>query len=181
MLDERNEQQLIEGLRNNDSKSLAVLYDAYGAIAYGLALRVVGSTQEAEDVVQESFLALWRQADRLDSTRGLRGYLLSIVHHRAIDRIRRRGRRPEAELDLDLPLASDDEDPADTAVRNDERETVRAALVALSNDQRRTVEMVYFQGMTMSEAAERLAIPVGTVKSRLRLALGRLRQELGTQ
>ncbi len=96
MLDERNEQQLIEGLRNNDSKSLAVLYDAYGAIAYGLALRVVGSTQEAEDVVQESFLALWRQADRLDSTRGLRGYLLSIVHHRAIDRIRRRGRRPEA-------------------------------------------------------------------------------------
>jgi RNA polymerase sigma-70 factor (ECF subfamily) len=179
MLDDRNEQQLIEGLRNNDSKSLAALYDAYGAMAYGLALRVVGSPPEAEDVVQESFMALWRQAERLDAAKGLRSYLLSIVHHRAIDRIRQRGRRPEAELDNDLPLPSGEEDPADTAVRNDERETVRVALVTLSNEQRRTVEMVYFQGMTMSEAAERLAIPIGTVKSRLRLALGRLRQELG--
>jgi RNA polymerase sigma-70 factor (ECF subfamily) len=150
-------------------------------MAYGLALRVVGSPPEAEDVVQESFMALWRQAERLDAAKGLRSYLLSIVHHRAIDRIRQRGRRPEAELDNDLPLPSGEEDPADTAVRNDERETVRAALVTLSNEQRRTVEMVYFQGMTMSEAAERLAIPIGTVKSRLRLALGRLRQELGTR
>ncbi len=181
MIDERDERQLVEGLRKDDRETLAAVYDAYGALAYGLAFKVVGSQTEAEDVVQESFLALWRQADRLDPEKGLRSYLLSIVHHRAIDRIRRRGRRPETELDLDLPLPSNDEDPADTAVRNSERETVRAALVALSLDQRRTVEMVYFQGLTMSEAAERLGIPTGTVKSRLRLALGRLRQELGTQ
>ena len=181
MIDERDERQLVEGLRKDDRDSLAAVYDAYGPLAYGLALRIVGSQTEAEDVVQESFLALWRQAERLDADKGLRSYLLSIVHHRAIDRLRRRGRRPETELDLDLPIASDDEDPADTAVRNDERDTVRAALAALSPEQRRTVEMVYFNGMTMTEAAERLNIPVGTVKSRLRLALGRLRQELGTQ
>jgi RNA polymerase sigma-70 factor (ECF subfamily) len=178
MIDERDERQLVEGLRNDARECLAAVYDAYGALAYGLALRIVGSQTEAEDVVQESFLALWRQADRLDPAKGLRSYLLSIVHHRSIDRLRGRGRRPETELDLDLPLASEDEDPADTTIRNSEREKVRAALVALSPDQRRTVEMVYFKGLTMSEAAERLSIPVGTVKSRLRLALGRLRQEL---
>ena len=181
MIDERDERQLVEGLRKDDRESLAAVYDAYGPLAYGLALRIVGSQAEAEDVVQESFLALWRQAERLDAEKGLRSYLLSIVHHRAIDGLRHRGRRPEAELDLGLPIASDDEGPADTAVRNDEREIVRAALVALSPEQRRTVEMVYFNGMTMTEAAERLSIPVGTVKSRLRLALGRLRQELGTR
>jgi len=180
MIEERDERRLVEGLRRDDRESLAAVYDAYSALAYGLALRILGSQTEAEDVVQESFLALWRQAERLDADKGLRSYLLSIVHHRAIDRLRHRGRRPEAELDLDLPIPSQDEDPAETAVRNDERETVRAALVALSPDQRRTVEMVYFHGLTMTEAAERLRIPVGTVKSRLRLALGRLRQELGT-
>jgi RNA polymerase sigma-70 factor (ECF subfamily) len=181
MINERDERQLVQGLRNDDRETLAAVYDAYGALAYGLALKLVGSQTEAEDVVQESFLALWRQAERLDPEKGVRSYLLSIVHHRAIDRVRHRGRRPELELDLDLPIASGDEDPADTAVRNSERETVRAALVALSTEQRRTVEMVYFQGMTMNEAAERQGIPAGTVKSRLRLALGRLRQELGTQ
>jgi RNA polymerase sigma-70 factor (ECF subfamily) len=181
MIEERDERRLIDGLRRDDRDSLAAVYDAYGSLAYGLALRVVGSQAEAEDVVQESFLALWRQAERLDPERGLRAYLLAIVHRRAIDRLRRRGRRPEAELDTELPLPSGDEDPADTAVRNSERETVRAALVVLSPEQRRTVEMVYFLGLTMTEAAERLRIPVGTVKSRLRLALGRLRQELGTR
>ena len=173
--------ELVEGLRRDDRDSLAAIYDLYGSIAYGLALRIVGSQTEAEDVVQESFLALWRQADRLDARQGVRSYLLSIVHHRAIDRIRRRTRRPEAELDMDMPLPSDEEDPADQAANKEERETVRAALVALSPDQRQTVELVYFQGMTMGETAERLHIPVGTVKSRIRLALGRMRQELGTQ
>jgi RNA polymerase sigma-70 factor, ECF subfamily len=180
MIEERDERRLIDGLRRDDRDSLAAVYDAYGSLAYGVALRVVGSQTEAEDVVQESFLALWRQADRIDPEKGLRGYLLSIVHRRAIDRLRRRGRRPETELDLDMPLPSGEEDPADTVARNAEREKVRAALVVLPPDQRRTVEMVYFLGLTMTEAAERLSIPVGTVKSRLRLALGRLRQELGT-
>ena len=179
MIEERDERRLVEGLRSDDREALAAAYDAYGSLAYGLALRILGTQTEAEDVVQESFLALWRQAERLDAEKGLRSYLLSIVHHRAIDRLRRRVRRPEAELDLDLPIPSNDEDPADTAVRADERETVRAALSALPVDQQRTVEAVYFQGLTMVETAERLGVPVGTVKSRLRLALGRLRQELG--
>ena len=128
MIHERDEKQLIEGLSVDARESLAAVYDAYGALAYGLALKLLGSQTEAEDAVQESFLALWRQAERLDPAKGLRRYLLSIVHNRCVDRLRRRGRRPEAELDLELPIPSDDEDPADTAVRNSERETVRAAM-----------------------------------------------------
>lgn len=93
----------------------------------------------------------------------------------------RRGRRPEFELDSDLAIPSRDEDPEETAIKNSESEMVRAALVALSPPQRQTVEMVYFQGFTMTDTAVRLNIPVGTVKSRLRLALGRLRQELDTR
>jgi RNA polymerase sigma-70 factor (ECF subfamily) len=180
MIDEQDERKLVEGLMRDQRESLAAVYDAFGAIAYGLALRLLGSQSEAEDVVQESFLALWRQASRLDPARGIRSYLLSIVHHRAIDRIRKRARRPEAELDLDAPIASEEEDLADQVARSSERAQVRAALVALSPDQRTTIEMVYFQGLTISETADRMRVPLGTVKSRLRLAMGRLRQELST-
>jgi RNA polymerase sigma-70 factor (ECF subfamily) len=177
---EQDEASLVAGLRNNDRESLAAIYDAYGAIAYGLALKLLGSRTEAEDVVQESFLALWRQAERIDPVRGLRSYLLSIVHNRTVDRIRRSARRPEAQLDLDAPIPAATADPADEVTRITEGEAVRAALVSLPTDQRRTVELVYFSGLTLSETANRMQVPVGTAKSRLRLALGRLRQELGT-
>jgi RNA polymerase sigma-70 factor (ECF subfamily) len=178
MIDEQAERQLVEGLRRDDRESLAAAYDAYGSMAYGLALHLLGSPSEAEDVVQESFLALWKQSQRLEPSRGVRSYLLSIVHNRAVDRVRRSVRRPETELDLDAPIPSNTDDPADEVARNLEREEVRAALVALSPDQRQTVEMVYFQGLTIGETANRMHVPEGTVKSRLRLALGHLRQEL---
>ncbi|HWC30471.1 MAG TPA: sigma factor, partial [Dehalococcoidia bacterium] len=80
MIPEQDERALVQGLRKDDRDSLAAVYDAYGAIAFGLALKLLGSRTEAEDVVQESFLALWRQAERIDPARGLRSYLLSIVH-----------------------------------------------------------------------------------------------------
>ena len=179
MISEQDEPSLVRGLRNNDRESLAAVYDAFGAIAYGLALKLLGSRTEAEDVVQESFLALWRQAERIDPARGLRSYLLSIVHNRAIDRVRRRARRPEAELDLDAPIPANTADPEEEVTRITEGEAVRAALVSLPADQRQTVELVYFRGLTINETANRMRVPLGTAKSRLRLALGRLRQELG--
>lgn len=178
MTDEIDERKLVKGLQEDDRQSLAWAYDAFGAAAFSLAVGVLRSATEAEEVVQESFLALWRQAERLDPARGVRGYLLSIVHNRSVDRMRRRLRRPEVALDLDLPLRSPVEDPADEVVRLSERDRVRGALSSLSQDQRRTVEMVYFQGMTVNEAARRMQVPAGTVKSRLRLALGHLRREL---
>ena len=151
-------------------------------VCAGVAVRVLGSGADAEDVVQESFLALWRQAPRLDPSRGLRSYLLTIVHHKAIDRLRRRGRRVEVTLDPQMALSSpESQGPEAAATRSSEREQVRRALTGLSEEQRRTVEMTYFAGLTMNQAAERLGIPVGTVKSRLRLALDHLRRHLAEQ
>ena len=138
------------------------------------------SQTEAEDLVQESFLALWRQAERLDPELGLRSYLLSIVHNRCVDQIRWRTRRPESELDLAATFAAANVDTESETIALLEGEAVRAAMQALAPDQRTTVELVYFGGFTINETANRMRVPLGTAKSRLRLAMARLRQELGT-
>jgi RNA polymerase sigma-70 factor (ECF subfamily) len=177
-IDEEGEKRLIEGLLRNDSETIAAIYDAHSGIAYGLAARLLGLNQEAEDVVQESFLALWRQAERLDAPRGIRSYLLTIVHNKAVDRVRRRGRRNETLLDPMAPLPASGGDPVESAERLADRESVRGALQGLPEEQRRTVEMTYFNGLTINEVAARMGVPAGTVKSRLRLALGHLRRGL---
>jgi RNA polymerase sigma-70 factor (ECF subfamily) len=176
--DQETDRALIEGLRNNDRESLATIYDTYSGIAYGMALHSLGIAAEAEDVVQDSFLALWRQADRLDPARGIRSYLLTIVHNKAIDRLRKKGRRPEAALDLDAPIADTRLDPETEVTRQSEREEVRNALVSLPSEQRRTIELAYYAGLTLNEVASRMEVPLGTVKSRLRLAMGHLRRSL---
>jgi RNA polymerase sigma-70 factor (ECF subfamily) len=177
-IDEDVERRLIEGLRADDREIMAELFDSYSSVAYGLALRTLGDQGEAEDVVQESFLALWRQAERLDPARGVRSYLLTIVHNKTIDRLRRKGRRPEAALEFAEAVPDNSEDLAESIARQAEGASVRAALVSLPVEQKRTVEMTYFGGMTISEVAESMAVPVGTVKSRLRLALQHLRRRL---
>ena len=181
MTSELSERQLVDGLRANSRDALAAAYDAYGSLAYGLAMKLLASQSEAEDVVQESFLALWRQAERIDPSRGLRSYLMSIVHNRCVDLVRRRVRRPEAELDPLAPIATAADDPETETIALLEGEAVRAAMNALSPDQRQTVELVYFAGFTINEAANRMKVPLGTAKSRLRLAMVRLRQELRPQ
>ena len=177
-MEEERERNLIDGLRQNDRTSLEAVYDVYCGAAYALALRVLGAASEAEDVVQESFLALWRQAGRLDPARGIRSYLFTIVHNKAVDRLRQRGRKGETPLDPELPVASADEGPEDAASRNEDQETVRAAVESLPEDQRQTVLLTYFSGLTINEVAARMQVPAGTVKSRLRLALGRMRRSL---
>ena len=179
-VDEGRERRLIEGLQRNDRGSIEEIYDAYAGIAYALAVRLLGA-RDAEDVVQESFLALWRQAERLDPRRGVRSYLLTIVHHRAIDYLRRRGRKPEAVLEESAPLVDQSEGPEGAAVRLSDRDAVRAALGSLPEEQLQSIEMTFFQGLTINEAAARMGVPTGTVKSRLRLAMGRLRGRLSGQ
>ncbi|MGE0057966.1 MAG: RNA polymerase sigma factor [Dehalococcoidia bacterium] len=177
--DEAFDQKLIEGLQRNERDALATAYDSYGGLAYALAARVMGVSSDAEDVVQESFLALWRQAPRLDAKRGLRSYLMTIVHNKAVDRLRQKGRRPEAVLNEDAPFKAPENEAPETVVEKaSEADEVRAAMAGLSEDQRTAVEMTYFKGMTINDAAEKLGIPVGTVKSRLRLALGHMRRRL---
>jgi RNA polymerase sigma-70 factor (ECF subfamily) len=172
--------RLLDGLRRNDREAMASLYDAYGGLAYGVAVRSLGRTAEAEDVVQEAFLALWRQAARLDPARGVRSYLLTIVHNKAVDRVRRNARRPELVLEGEVSIQAEAADPVQFAEALENRELVRSALDTLPQEQRQAIEMAYFAGLTASEVADRLQIPVGTVKSRLRLALGHMRRALGT-
>jgi len=173
--------RLLERLRRNERDALAAMYDAYGQIAYGLAYRVLGQAGDAEDIVQESFLSLWRQADRLDARRGsVRSLLLTIVHRRSIDVLRRRSGRNERVLDEAQPIASAAPDPIDFATQAEERERVQRALQELPAEQRTAVELTYFRGLTIAEMAEEEQIPLGTAKSRLRLALERMRKTLLT-
>jgi RNA polymerase sigma-70 factor, ECF subfamily len=176
---DRDDAEALERLRDNDQEALAVLYDRYGRLAYALAYRVVGSAADAEDVVQESFLTLWRQSARFDRARGsVRSYLMTIVHRRAIDAVRRRAGRPQVQLDASDFVPSTARGPEDLASMSEERARVRGALNELPGDQRRAIEFTYFGGLTIAEMAKREKIPVGTAKSRIRLGLERMRRAM---
>jgi len=179
-VEERRDEQLLEDMARGEPEALATLYDRYRGLAYGLALRVTGEVAAAEDVVQEAFLGIWRNAGRYSAVRAsARTWILSIVHHRAIDALRRR--RPTAELpDSDavppVSLVLPDVWP-EVAGRLD-REQVRRALESLSYPQREAIELAYYGGLTQTEIATRTGAPLGTVKSRVRLGLLALRQAL---
>lgn len=163
---------LLSRLARGDDKALGDFYDLYAGLVNGLALRILHDDTEAEDVVQEVFVQVWRQAERYDSSRGSpEAWLCTMARARAIDRLRRRASRRE-ETPAAAPSAS-------VAPRTEEAFAVRKALDGLSDDQRRAVELAYYEGLTQSEIAQRLGEPLGTVKTRIRTALMRLRETLG--
>lgn len=154
-------------------EALEELYDTYRVMAYTIAFRITADAALAEDVVQEAFLGAWRNAGRYAQARGsVKTWLLAIVHHRAIDRLRRR--RPTTELPEreDAPPASLTlPDIWPEVAGNLDREAISAALGALSSVQREAIELAYFGGLTQQEIASRTGAPLGTVKSRIRLGL----------
>ena len=163
---------------------LESLYDRYHGMAYALALRITTETGLAEDVVQDSFLGVWRNAGRYAEAKGsVRGWLLAIVRHRAIDAMRRQRAAvalgEEAEEVLPAALTLPDIWP-EIAGRLD-AEQVRRALTVLPPAQREVIELAYFDGLTQREIAGRTRAPLGTVKSRMRLGLGALRGQLVDQ
>src|SRR5262245_23933356 len=163
---------VLQRLAEGDQRALAEFYDAHAGLAYGLALRVLRDRSDAEDVVQEAFVQVWRQADRYDPARGTpQAWLCAIVRTRALDRLRRRVARREQE-EAPEPAAA-----GGTPDREGEL-AVRKALLSLSADQRRALELAYYEGLTQSEIARRLNEPLGTVKTRIRTAMIRLREEL---
>jgi len=182
ILADPSDEALLAGLAAGRLEALDTLYDRYKTMAYGIARRITADDVLAEDVVQDAFLGAWRSADRYVPGKGtVKTWLLSIVHHRAIDAVRRR--RPTAELPVDhdgtptpAPLTLPDV-WGEVAGRLD-REAVAAAVATLSGAQREAVELAYFGGLTQVEIAERTGVPLGTVKSRVRLALLALRREL---
>jgi RNA polymerase sigma-70 factor (ECF subfamily) len=163
---------LIRRLRSGDHKALGEFYDQYAGLVNGLAIRILRDPAEAEDTVQEVFVQVWKQAARFDPSRGTpQAWLCTMARTRALDRLRKRTSRRE-EPEEAAPAAN-------PAPRNEEALAVRRALDGLPQDQRRALELAYYEGLTQSEIAERLAEPLGTVKTRIRTAMIRLRGVLG--
>jgi RNA polymerase sigma-70 factor (ECF subfamily) len=176
---------LIDRASEGDARALEVLYDRYSRVVFSFALRIVGDPQVAEEVLQEVFFRAWQQGSAYRAARGsFITWLLSITHNMAIDEVRRRRRRPQ-KADSESPeevLAS----VADTAPSVEEevwlgslRSTIVAALENLPPAQREAIELAYFQGLTQREISERLSEPLGTIKTRMRLGLQKLREQLG--
>ena len=168
-----------------DAGALAALYDRHGRAMFSLAFRMLGDQGDAEEVVQDVFAQAWRQAARYDTTRGVVvAWLLMMTRSRAIDRLRIRRRRPALgeetpNLLRDVP---DDAAPADLVLLSGEQVSrLRAALDDLPAPQRSAIELAFYEGLTHAEVAARLEQPLGTVKTRIRLGLLRLRTAIGGQ
>ena len=164
---------LVSSIRSGSQGAMAVLYDRYSAIVYSVALRVLGDTGIAEDILQDVFVQLWRNPAAFDASRGkLAPWLAVIARNRAIDALRKR----PAEIDVDDVIVSVEPDLADEAERSRAMEKVLKVLGGMPATQRSAVEMAYFQGMTHAEIAEKTGEPLGTIKTRIRSALLMLRK-----
>lgn len=175
--------RLVERLRQRDPAALELLIERCGRRAFALAFRVTGSAAEAEDAVQDAFLAVWERGPRLRLSGQLESLVLTIAHRRAVDRVRRR--RASAVLHEHDAEAQADEDAAaaidrllDAVAAPQLHADLRAALAALPPEQRAVLELAFLGGLTQTAIATRLAVPLGTVKSRLRLGMEKMRADL---
>jgi RNA polymerase sigma-70 factor (ECF subfamily) len=171
-------------MADGDESALGLLYDRWSPMLHSVARRIVNDPDDAEEVLEEAFWQAWRQAGRYEEGRGgVSTWLTMIVRSRALDRVRARGRLREErweEMPEPAPGQMDGEPSAPDASAEDEerRRMVAAAVALLPPEQRETVELAYFGGLSQTEIAERLGQPLGTVKTRARLALQKLRESL---
>src|SRR5262245_60940035 len=174
----------VRRMARGDRDALADVYDRHARLRYSLALRIVRQQADAEDVLQDVFAQVWRQADRYDTSRGtVIGWLVTVTRSRALDRLRRGRVRPQAAGDEMLAREVPDDSPGvDLAlVSAEQAEAVRAALVGLPENQRVPLELGYYEGLSQAEIAAKLDVPLGTIKTRMRQALIRLRDAMASQ
>jgi RNA polymerase sigma-70 factor (ECF subfamily) len=178
----RGDEELIRLAAQLDAAAFGVLYERHRVPAFSLAVWIVGSEDQAQDVVRDAFLILWRDAGRYDPTQGtVRRWLMTMVHDRAIDAVRRLSRRDRLHSDPAIPLGQPAaSDLTDRAARA-QTPAIRDALQTLPEDQGRIVELAFYGGWTQGEIAEMLELPLSTVKSRARLGLLKLRDALLSQ
>ena len=181
------DERLMHAIALRDETAFAVLYDRYVDLVYSASLRVLADAGLAEDATQDIFVRLWRRPETFVPERGrFLSWLMSVVRNRAVDELRARGRRrkregtspTESEEDAMAALPSEDDDPATTAQIHEQQVLVRGALCTLPIDQRRALELAYFKGLTQQEIAFILHEPLGTVKTRIRLGMQKLRRAL---
>jgi RNA polymerase sigma-70 factor, ECF subfamily len=177
------DRQLVRRIGGGDEEAFRSLFAAYGSPAMALAARVVRQRHLAEEIVQEAFLSLWLTPEIYDESRGsVKAWLMTMVHHRAVDAVRREEaqRRRSDDLVAGFREASSDpsEDVVEAVAAPAERAAVREALASLPPEQRAVLELMYFDGLSQPQVAEKTGAPLGTVKSRALLGMRRMRSEL---
>jgi RNA polymerase sigma-70 factor, ECF subfamily len=176
------DEDVMQLVRRGDARAFEIIYERHSAAAFSLAYRMMGTRSGAEDVTQDAFLSLWRSGARYDRARGsVRTWVLGIVHHRAIDALRRatvHDKRRAGDEGIEERFEAAERTDVEAA-RREEAGTVRDALSTLPADQCQVIELAYFGGFTHTEIAEMLEAPVGTIKGRMRLGLKKMRAQLG--
>jgi len=177
---QNSDAELIHAIARGDEQSFASLYDRYSPILLGFLLRILNNRAEAEDVLQEVFLQVWQRASDFDDTRGRPfTWLVTLARSRAIDRLRSLGSRGRvAQEAASRDVAPTIRNASDDAIQSEHSEIVRRALADIPEDQRRALVLAYFEGLTQSEIAARLGEPLGTIKTRARSGLSKLRHIL---
>jgi RNA polymerase sigma-70 factor (ECF subfamily) len=176
------DEELMELVDAGETRAFEVIFDRHSGAGYSLALRMCGRRALAEDIVQEAFLSLWRSGSGYDRARGsVRSWVLSAVHNRAVDALRRTGAKAGRDVsDEGIAERLPAREATDAEVeRREETRRVRGALDELPADQRQVIELAYFGGLSHSQIAEMLDLPPGTVKGRMRLGLNKMRSALG--
>lgn len=182
-----DDQALLARVADGDSGALDTLYDRYSRVVYGVALRILGESELAEDVVQETFWRVWRRSSTYQFGRGqVASWIFGIAHNLSVDELRRQRSRPRPVYDTDeTPVLRNLEDAhmdvAAGALENERSRLIGAALQQITAEQREAIELAYFGGLSQSEIAARLQSPIGTVKTRIRLGLRKLRDLLLAQ
>jgi RNA polymerase sigma-70 factor, ECF subfamily len=179
--------ELVQRMAEGDVVALEELYSRYARPVFSFAVRIVGDNLVAEEILQEAFVRAWRQAERFEFSRGsFPSWLLSITHNLAIDEVRRRQRRPQRADSVDIAdvLQQEVDESAnveEAAEATELRERIQGAMRQLPDAQRRVIELAYFEGLTQREIAAMLEEPLGTIKTRMRLAMQKLKEYLATE
>ncbi len=174
--------ELLHAVARGDEQALAQLYDRYRLILFGLLLRILHSREEAEDVLQEVFLQVWKRAPDFDEERGRAfTWLVTLARSRAIDRLRALGSRERAANEATREATDLVSDAESDAIRSEQSAVVRNALAELPEEQKKALLLAYFEGLTQTEIATRLGAPLGTVKTRMRSGMIKLREVLKGQ
>ena len=179
---EGSDVELLHAVARGDEAALARLYDAYRVILFGLLVRILNSREEAEDILQDVFIQVWRRAKDYDEKRGRPfTWLVTLARSRAIDRLRQLGARQRLATGAAQEQTETVSDALTDTIRVAQRETVQQALAELPEEQRNTLMLAYFEGLTQSEIAAKLKAPLGTIKTRMRSGMIKLRSLLGKQ
>ncbi|HEX8168951.1 MAG TPA: sigma-70 family RNA polymerase sigma factor [Thermoanaerobaculia bacterium] len=172
---------LLPAIARGDASAFEALYDRHSSTVYALLLRILGNADDAQEVLQETFVKAWTSAKMFDAVRGSEvAWLISIARSRGIDRLRARRVRNEREDEAgrELSVRTAHAERPDQAVQSEERTAVRSALAELPDAQRQALELAYFEGLSQSEIAAKLNQPLGTVKTRMQLGMKKLRERL---